>query len=165
MNYEMRIALAVIVILAGVVGWQYFHGPKTAPATKNRSPSDLDLVVEHFGNAVRDIRDAIHNQTKTVAVAAAQAATAAATPPTATPTSDADPAAPAASVAVPPPSAAAAVGPSAGSGGTIQVVVTAADAVAAKHAQLDALIAAGKQAEADKAALAAKQAELEALTK
>jgi len=66
------------------------------------------------------------------------------------------PAAPAASAAVPPPTAA-----STGSGGTL----TASDAVAAKHAQYDALIAAGQKAQANKAALTAKQAELEALVK
>ena len=52
------------------------------------------------------------------------------------------PAAPAASVAATPP-AAVPEAPSAGSGGTapVQVVVTASDAVLAKHAQLDAVIA------------------------
>lgn len=76
-----------------------------------------------------------------------------------------DPAAPAASVAVPPPSAAPTVGPSAGSGGTApaqaQLVVTASDAVLAKHAQLDQVIAAHQaaivDATAQKATLTAAQ--------
>lgn len=83
------------------------------------------------------------------------------------------PAAPAASVAAEPPPAAAApaasepaAAPSSGGGGTLKVnvVVTAADKVAAKHAQLDALIAAGKKAQADKEVLLATQAQLDQLT-
>jgi len=50
------------------------------------------------------------------------------------------PAAPAAPVAATPPAAAPSE-PSAGSGGTAPIVVTASDAVLAKHAQLDAVIA------------------------
>ena len=74
-----------------------------------------------------------------------------------------DPAAPVASDAVPPPAAAPGE-PSAGSGGTT-LVITASDAVAAKHAHYAAIIAAGEQAKADDAALSAKEAELAELTK
>jgi Tfp pilus assembly protein PilX len=72
------------------------------------------------------------------------------------------PAAPVAPVAdVTPPASAVALQPSAGSGGTAPVVITAADAVLAKHAQLDAVIATHQAAIVDaqnqKAAVTAAQ--------
>ena len=141
MNYYLIGAGILIVVILAVVFYPHFKKPQpTIPAyvASATLTSIVDSLKSHVDNAVADLRAEFHP--------AAPAPIAAGLPPT---------------VAAPNPP----TGAPSGSGGTVQVVVTASDAVTAKHAHYAGLIAAGKQAEADDAALTAKEAELAELAK
>ena len=125
MNVYLIGAAILVFLILGVVGYRYFKKPATA--TLAISPDELSLIA----SSLKAHAEGIAATAKADVEKAASIVR-----------SKLHPAAPAASVAATPPAVAPSE-PSAGSGGTVpvQVVVTASDAVLAKHAQLDAVIA------------------------
>jgi len=125
MNYYFVGFAVLVVVILGVVFYKRFKKPTTG--TLAVSPAQASLIVA----SLKAHAESIAASAKTDAGKIASFIS-----------NEFHPAAPAAPVAATPP-AAVPEAPSAGSGGTapVQVVVTASDAVLAKHAQLDAVIA------------------------
>jgi len=175
MNYELWGALALIVILAGIVGYQYFAHQKPAIAKAKASVDRLEQSVAATAKA--DVEKAaslvrsklhptfLHPAAPTAPVQTLAEMAGADAAKFGAPTQHGDmlvidrlpnPAAPAGVADVTPPASAALAG-----GGGTTLVVTASDAVLAKHAQLDTVIATHQaaivDAQAQKATLTAAQ--------